>query len=132
MAGQLNLKDPGADFLTKFALHRTGVTTDSIPVSFPENVDFTKSPSATRNVVQFIAKRTAGTGKVRLKAYVKFADAPAAINTTWVLHKSSDLIDELQIIELSGLLGYQYKFAVEVETGGATFDLYVAVNQKLS
>ena len=131
MAGQLNIKDPGADFLSKFVLYRANAATDTLPPSFNESIDFTKSPTATKNVVQFIAKRTAGTGKVKLFAFVKFADAPAAINTSWVLHKSSDLTDELQIIELIGLLGYVYKFAVEVETGGATFDLYAAVNQRL-
>lgn len=130
MAGQLNIKDPGADFLTKFTLHRSGVATDSLPVAFVESVNLIRSPSATRNVVHFVAKRTAGTGRLKLKAYVKFADAPAAINASWVLHKSTDLTEELQLIELSALLGYEYKFAVEVETGGATFDLYVAVNQK--
>ncbi len=113
--------------MTTFVLHRTTTDTDAIPVVFSQSLNLTNSRSARRNVVHLIAKQTAGSaGKIKYKFYVKIASAPAGINATWILHSSTALVDPLTLVEVSNLLAYEYKIAVEHDTASTTFETYLS------
>lgn len=129
MPGKKNVNSVESDFISNFALHRNTSNTDAAVADVAEEVDFTASPSATRNVIWLVATQASGTHKIKHSLYVRFPDAPAAIRDSWFLHTSGEFAAAGTFLRFTDLFAGIYRIVVTNETPGEEFDTYIATNQ---
>ena len=119
-----------ADRMSDFALHRTITSSDTVHTGdqasgasiFPATIDLTRSVTAIRNRIFFIAKRTSGTGTFSLNLYFKLPASTGILS--WLLVGTLSNKNPLTIQQFVDLYAGTYAVAFTCDTPGEHFSLY--------
>lgn len=118
---------PNADFLSPFRIYRSAKTAaETDPAaSDAAAIDFTKTPTASRNAVAFVVRRTSGTGRLKLKLHCLPADG-GVLDAVWLTDRETGYLEVDTIYRLTDLHGASYKLLISALEASGTFSVYLS------